>query len=63
MLEPGQSVPKYEFEMDLDLKTATRGRWNKLEMRDYSSVNLGTGEVLGLSLKHQKPFYFSKYVW
>lgn len=62
MLEPGLNTPKYEFEMDLGLKTTTRGRWNKLEMRTYQSIRLGTGEALGLSLKHQKPFYFSKWV-
>jgi len=60
MLEPGLAVPKYEFEMNLDLRSAQRGRWNKLEMRDYQSIRLNTGEALGLSLKHQKPFYFSK---
>jgi hypothetical protein len=35
-------------------------RWNKLEMLTYQSINLFNGEALGLSLKHQKPFYFSK---
>lgn len=59
LLEPGV-IPKYEFEMDLALKTTTRGRWNKLEMKTYQSVNLANGEALGLSLKHQRPFYFSK---
>ncbi|GHJ90404.1 hypothetical protein NliqN6_6806 [Naganishia liquefaciens] len=59
LLEPGVT-PKYEFEMDLCLKTTHRGRWNKLEMLTYQSVNLLNGEALGLSLKHQKPFYFSK---
>jgi F-box protein 9 len=76
LLEPGVT-PKYEFEMDLCLKTTHRGRcvayklgvisaeelscrWNKLEMLTYQSINLLNGEALGLSLKHQKPFYFSK---
>lgn len=35
-------------------------RWNKLDILNYQSINLATGESLGLSLKHQKPFYFSK---
>lgn len=60
MLEPGVPHPKYSFEMNLELRSAQRGRWNKLVMRDYQSVRLGTGEALGLSLKHQKPFFFSK---
>ncbi|KAH8084780.1 hypothetical protein HD553DRAFT_272098 [Filobasidium floriforme] len=60
LIEPGVAHPKYSFEMNLDLRSAQRGRWNKLVMRDYQSVRLGTGEALGLSLKHQKPFFFSK---
>jgi F-box protein 9 len=75
LFEPG-ITPKYEFEMDLSLKETGRGRWvphlpswvqsadlyrwNKLEIRDYRSINLATEESLSLSLKHQKPFYFSK---
>jgi F-box protein 9 len=60
LLEPGNPVPKYEFEMELSLRETSRGRWNKLDITSYQSVNLATGEVLGLALKHQKPFYFSK---
>jgi F-box protein 9 len=59
LLEPGVT-PKYEFEMDLSLKTTNRGRWNKLDLDTYRSINLATDESLNLSLKHQKPFYFSK---
>nr|XP_018263038.1 uncharacterized protein I303_04528 [Kwoniella dejecticola CBS 10117]OBR85196.1 hypothetical protein I303_04528 [Kwoniella dejecticola CBS 10117] len=60
LLEPGNESPKYEFEMELLLKSTGRGRWNKLEILEYRSINLLTGEVLALALKHQKPFYFSK---
>nr|XP_019046593.1 hypothetical protein I302_05343 [Kwoniella bestiolae CBS 10118]OCF25523.1 hypothetical protein I302_05343 [Kwoniella bestiolae CBS 10118] len=60
LLEPGNENPKYEFEMELILKSTGRGRWNKLEILEYRSINLRTGEVLALALKHQKPFYFSK---
>nr|XP_019011236.1 uncharacterized protein I206_04548 [Kwoniella pini CBS 10737]OCF50017.1 hypothetical protein I206_04548 [Kwoniella pini CBS 10737] len=60
LLEPGNASPKYEFEMELLLKSTGRGRWNKLEILEYRSINLLTGEVLALALKHQKPFYFSK---
>ncbi|WVQ67343.1 uncharacterized protein L199_005539 [Kwoniella botswanensis] len=60
LLEPGNESPKYEFEMELILKSTGRGRWNKLEILEYRSINLMTGEVLALALKHQKPFYFSK---
>ncbi|WWD17034.1 hypothetical protein CI109_101471 [Kwoniella shandongensis] len=60
LLEPGLEGPKYEFEMELALRETSRGRWNKLDMIDYRSINLTTGESLALPLKHQKPFYFSK---
>ncbi|WRT66627.1 uncharacterized protein IL334_003586 [Kwoniella shivajii] len=60
LTEPGIENPKYEFEMELALKSTGRGRWNKLEIIEYRSINLLTGEVLALALKHQKPFYFSK---
>ncbi|GMK57875.1 hypothetical protein CspeluHIS016_0407090 [Cutaneotrichosporon spelunceum] len=59
LVEPGVGA-KYEFEMELTLRETGRGRWNKLDLVSYSSINLATGEALGLSLKHQKPFYFSK---
>lgn len=61
LVEPGGSA-KYEFEMELTLRETGRGRWNKLDLASYSSINLATGEALGLTLKHQKPFYFSKCV-
>ncbi|KAK8864651.1 hypothetical protein IAR55_001901 [Kwoniella newhampshirensis] len=60
LLEPGVEGPKYEFEMELALRETSRGRWNKLDIIDYRSINLVTGESLALALKHQKPFYFSK---
>lgn len=58
--EPGVDRHKYSFEMELGLRTTGRGRWNKLDMTSYSSINLANEEHLALSLKHQKPFYFSK---
>ncbi|KAK4685981.1 F-box protein 9, partial [Tremellales sp. Uapishka_1] len=60
LVEPGNANPKYEFEMDLDLLATGRGRWNKLDLANYSTINRATGEELQLNLKHQKPFYFSK---
>ena len=48
--------------MELSLRETGRGRWNKLDILDYRSINLATEESLSLSLKHQKPFYFSKWV-
>ncbi|KIR98656.1 F-box protein 9 [Cryptococcus deuterogattii 2001/935-1] len=60
LLEPGVEDPKYEFEMELALRQTSRGRWNKLDILEYRSINLTTGETLALSLKNQKPFFFSK---
>jgi F-box protein 9 len=60
LVEPGALHPKYEFEMDITLRQTHRGRWNKLDIARYSTVNIATGELLHLSLRHQKPFYFSK---
>lgn len=36
-----------------------RGRWNKLELLDYESVNLQTAEACAIPQKHDKPFQFS----
>ena len=58
--EPGLDRHKYTFQMELGLATTGRGKWNELDMASYSSVNLANDEHLALSLKHQKPFYFSK---
>lgn len=65
LLEPASESsppPKYEFEMSLSLRETIRGKWNKLDILNYNSINLQNGESLELSLKHQKPFYFSKSV-
>ncbi|WVN87671.1 uncharacterized protein L203_102857 [Cryptococcus depauperatus CBS 7841] len=60
LLEPGVENSKYEFEMELSLGQSTRGKWNKLTILEYRSINLATRETLALSLKHQKPYHFSK---
>ncbi|KAF9240634.1 hypothetical protein BU15DRAFT_87547 [Melanogaster broomeanus] len=36
------------------------GRWNKLDLVSYESVNIEDGEVVPLPLKHERPFWFSK---
>jgi len=58
--DPRDRQPCYTFEMTLHLRSKPLGRWNKLELEDYSSVNLGTGEVLPFGLKHERPFWFSR---
>jgi len=51
---------KYVFEMTLDLQTRPVGRWNKMVIHSYDSVNTGSGIVTPIALKHERPFWFSK---
>lgn len=52
-------MSKYAFRMVLTLRCTSRGKWNKMEMVEYCSINLSTGEVLPLPQKHDRPFHFS----
>ncbi|KAL0576269.1 hypothetical protein V5O48_005713 [Marasmius crinis-equi] len=51
---------RYVFTMTLSLRSRPLGRWNKLDMASYDSVNLETGDVYPVALKHERPFWFSK---
>ncbi|SNX86541.1 related to F-box protein pof7 [Melanopsichium pennsylvanicum] len=55
-----KSMQKYAFRMVFGLRSTTRGRWNKLDLLEYYSVNLINGEVLPLPQKHSRPFHFSR---
>lgn len=55
-----KSMQKYAFRMVFGLRSTTRGRWNKLDLLEYYSVNLTNGEVLPLPQKHSRPFHFSR---
>ncbi|KAI3486276.1 hypothetical protein L1887_50169 [Cichorium endivia] len=55
-----KSMQKYAFRMVFGLRSTTRGRWNKLDLLEYHSVNLTNGEVLPLPQKHSRPFHFSR---
>jgi F-box protein 9 len=46
--------------MSLNLHSRPLGRWNKLTMETYESVNLETGDTGAVVLKHERPFWFSK---
>ncbi|KAL7414818.1 hypothetical protein BDY24DRAFT_414023 [Mrakia frigida] len=50
---------KYTFQMVLRLG-GPRGRWNKIELKEYKSLNLSNGEELDIRLFNQKSFFFSK---
>jgi F-box protein 9 len=51
---------KYVFRMTLSLRSRPLGTWNKLEWATYESVRVQDGECTPFSLKHEKPFWFSK---
>ncbi|PVF98089.1 hypothetical protein CPB86DRAFT_387149 [Serendipita vermifera] len=52
--------PKYSFSMRLGLRSRPLGRWNKLDMLEYNSVSVASGEATPLPLKHERPYWFSK---
>ncbi|KDQ19550.1 hypothetical protein BOTBODRAFT_28125 [Botryobasidium botryosum FD-172 SS1] len=60
LADPRDQQLLYGFEMTLHLRSKPIGRWNKLELEDYSSVNISTGEVQPLGLKNERPFWFSR---
>ncbi|KAI6023883.1 hypothetical protein PISMIDRAFT_29345 [Pisolithus microcarpus 441] len=51
---------RYHFQMTLALHSKPLGRWNRLEILSYESVNVDEGEVVPCVLKHERPFWFSK---
>ncbi|EPQ56317.1 hypothetical protein GLOTRDRAFT_74909 [Gloeophyllum trabeum ATCC 11539] len=51
---------RYAFQMTLALRSRPLGRWNKLDIAAYETVNIETGETDLLPLKHERPFWFSK---
>ncbi|KAF9038454.1 hypothetical protein BJ165DRAFT_1324052, partial [Panaeolus papilionaceus] len=57
---PGAEFAKYAFGMMLGLKSRPLGRWNKMEILEYESVKIDTGDAYPISLKHERPFWFSK---
>ncbi|KAH0836746.1 hypothetical protein J3R83DRAFT_8481 [Lanmaoa asiatica] len=51
---------RYHFQMTLTLRSKPLGRWNKLDLVSYDSVNIEDGEIVPFPLKHERPFWFSK---
>lgn len=51
---------RYVFQMTLTLRSRPLGRWNKLDFKGYDSVDLQNGDIIPLSLKHERAFWFSK---
>ncbi|KAF7430901.1 hypothetical protein PC9H_006616 [Pleurotus ostreatus] len=56
-----REAPRYVFSMTLSLRSRpVNGKWNKLDIVDYSTVNVETGDVQPVALKQERPFWFSK---
>ncbi|KAG7445001.1 uncharacterized protein BT62DRAFT_933415 [Guyanagaster necrorhizus] len=51
---------RYVFSMSLSLRSRPLGRWNKLDISSFNSVNIETGDVSPVVLKHERSFWFSK---
>jgi len=51
---------RYVFVMSLELKSRPLGRWNRLDIHSYDTLNLETGDLTPVALKHERPFWFSK---
>lgn len=54
-----KTLAGYTFRLILKLDKTGRGKWNRMEMLEYESINLRTGEVCPLPMNHNKPFHFS----
>ena len=50
----------YMFVMGLELRSRPLGKWNRLDIESYDSVNLESGDTVPVALKHERPFWFSK---
>ncbi|KAK9373419.1 uncharacterized protein V1513DRAFT_449138 [Lipomyces chichibuensis] len=59
-IESQSPVAKYLFLQELDIKSAGRGRHNRLNWVGFWSVNRVTTDRMEFSLLHEKPFYFSR---
>ncbi|KAJ7180737.1 hypothetical protein C8R46DRAFT_1070446 [Mycena filopes] len=59
---PGTHEPfaRYSFSMILTLLSRPIGRWNKLDLTAYNSVDLENGNTTPLGLRHERPFWFSR---
>ncbi|KAL4250876.1 F-box only protein FBXO9/FBXO48 [Abortiporus biennis] len=59
--DPNGKHSRYTFQMTLDLRSRPMlGRWNRLDFKAYESVQVESGEMTPVALKHDRPFWFSK---
>ncbi|KAI0766711.1 hypothetical protein BD413DRAFT_672876 [Trametes elegans] len=60
LLDPAATEIRFSFQMILHLRSRPLGRWNRLDFREYDSVRITNGEATPLTLKNERPFWFSK---
>ncbi|EKM81707.1 hypothetical protein AGABI1DRAFT_70096 [Agaricus bisporus var. burnettii JB137-S8] len=51
---------RYVFSMSLSLRSRPLGRWNRLDIQSYDTLNIETGDVTPVALKHERSFWFSR---
>lgn len=51
---------RYVFSMSLSLRSRPLGRWNRLDIQSYDTLDIESGDVTPVALKHERPFWFSK---
>lgn len=54
-----KTLSRYNFRLILKLDGRNRGKWDRMEMLEYESINLVSGEICPLPMNHKKPFHFS----
>ncbi|EJD07709.1 uncharacterized protein FOMMEDRAFT_71607 [Fomitiporia mediterranea MF3/22] len=60
LMDPTGDNARYTFQMTLHLRSRPLGRWNRLDLTGYESINVETEEAVPFVLKHERPFWFSK---
>lgn len=53
-------LARYTLHMTLYLEQTSAGRWNRLELIDYASRNIESGEVQPFPHRHKRPCWFSR---
>lgn len=51
---------RYVFSMSLNLLSRPLGRWNRMEITGYDSIKVESGDASPITLKNERPFWFSK---
>ncbi|KAJ6581588.1 hypothetical protein B0H19DRAFT_1115955 [Mycena capillaripes] len=55
-----EQFARYAFSMVLSVRSRPLGRWNKLDLTAYHSVDLENGNTTPLGLRNERAFWFSR---